>query len=337
MRAVQVTDEKALAEGEHPDPRPGPGEVEIEVAFCGICGSDLHMLPSPAIPPGTIMGHEFSGRIASVGEGVEDWSPGDRVSVIPGKPCGECPNCLADREHLCGEAVMRGHGLGGRPGAYAERIVVHSDCLFGLPDGVPDEHGALVEPLAVGVHAAELAGLGPEDPAVVLGAGPIGVMCALALRASGVKRVVVVEPGDHRRERIGGLGFTAVALEGVHDAVIAAFDGELPVAVLEGAGHPDALGLALELVAPAGIVVAAGVLEEPVPINQVLLIIKEARIQGAFAYRREDFERSIELLESGRIPAAELITEVAPLARAQEMFDELRRPGTEQLKVLLAP
>lgn len=337
MRAVQVTDQQGLAEGELPDPEPGEGEVAVEVAFCGICGSDLHMLPSPAIPPGTIMGHEFSGRIASVGEGVEGWCAGDRVSVIPGKPCGECPNCLADREHLCGEAVMRGHGLGGRPGAYAERIVVHSDCLFRLPDGVPDEHGALVEPLAVGVHAAGLASLESGDPAVVLGAGPIGVMCALALRASGVDRVVVVEPGDSRRERIEGLGFTAVALEGVHEAVIGALDGELPGAVVEGAGHPDALGLALELVAPAGTIVAAGVLEEPVPINQLLLIIKEATIRGAFAYRREDFDRSIELLASGQIPADELITEVAPLGRAQEMFDELRRPGTEQLKVLLAP
>ena len=337
MRAVQVTDERGLAEGELPDPQPGAGEVLVQVAFCGICGSDLHMLPSPAIAPGSVMGHEFSGSIAGLGDGVEGWSEGDRVSVLPGTPCGECPQCLADEEHLCMQGVIRGHGLGGRPGAYAERVVVSADSLFALPDSVSDEHGALVEPLAVGVHAAALAEVGPDEGACVLGAGPIGVMTALALRAAGTERVVVVEPGEHRRERIEGLGFTAIPLDGVHDAVIAGFDGELPAAVFECAGHPSALGLALELVAPAGTIVACGVLEEPVPINQLLLILKEARIRGAFAYRREDFDRAIELLASGELPAAEVITDVVPLGRAQEMFDELSSPGTEQLKVLLRP
>ncbi len=337
MRAVQVTDERRLAEAELPDPEPGAGEVVVDVAYCGICGSDLHMLPSPAIAPGNVMGHEFSGSISALGEGVEGWSAGDRVSVLPGTPCGECPQCRTDREHLCVQGVVRGHGLGGRPGAYAERIAVSADSLFALPDSVSDEHGALVEPLAVGVHAAGLADVGADDPVCVLGAGPIGVMTALALRAGGTKRILVVEPGEHRRERIEALGMTAVPLEGVHDAVIAHFDGALPAAVFECAGHPSALGLALELVAPAGTVVAAGVLEEPVQINQLLIIIKEAQIRGAFAYRREDFDRSIELLASGELPAADVITEVVPLGRAQEMFDELTRPGTEQLKVLLQP
>lgn len=337
MRALQVTEARGLYEADLPDPEPGSGEVTVEVAFCGICGSDLHMLPSPAIAPGAVMGHEFSGRIGAIGDGVAGWEPGERVSVLPGTPCGHCPHCLADNEHLCVEAMVRGHGLGGRPGAYAERVVVDASSLFRLPDSVSDEHGALVEPLAVGVHAARLAALDPPDSACVLGAGPIGVMTALALRASGVERTVVIEPGEHRRLRIEALGFEVVALEGVHEAMITALGGELPAAVFECAGHPDALGLALELIRSAGTIVACGVLEEPVPINQLLLIIKEARIQGAFAYRREDFQRAIELLASGELPAGELVTEVAPLGRAEEMFDELRRPGTEQLKVLLKP
>jgi 2-desacetyl-2-hydroxyethyl bacteriochlorophyllide A dehydrogenase len=337
MRALQITEERHLAEADLPDPEPGAGEVVVEVAFCGICGSDLHMLPSPALAPGTVMGHEFSGKIAAVGEGVADWSEGDRVSVLPGTPCGECPQCKTDREHLCVQGIVRGHGLGGKPGAYAERVAVHTDSLYRLPDSVSDEHGALVEPLAVGVHADSLADMAPDDPAVVLGAGPIGVMTSLALRAGGAERILVVEPGEHRRRAIEDLGFDAVPLDGVHDAVISHFDGTLPATVLECAGHPKAVGLGLELVAPAGTVVAVGVLEEPVEINQLLLTMKEARIQGAFAYRRDDFDGAIELLESGEIPADKLITQVVPLGGAQEMFDELRRPGTEQLKVLLKP
>jgi len=337
VRALEVTDERTLTEAELDDPSPGPGEVLIEVAYCGICGSDLHMLPSPAIAPGTVMGHEFSGRIAALGDGVEGWSEGDRVAVIPMDPCRECPNCLAGQEHLCMQAPVRGHGLGGRPGAYAERVSAPATSLVALPDAISDEHGALVEPLAVGVHAVALSDADSADPAVVLGAGPIGVMTALAARAAGHERLVLIEPGERRRERITALGFDAVPLEGVHEAIIERLGGELPAVVWECAGHPDALGLGLELVRGAGTVVAVGVLEEPVPLNQLLLILKEARILGAFAYRREDFEAAVELIEGGRVPAEELITDVAPLGRAQELFDELRRPGTEQLKVLLKP
>ena len=337
MRAVEVTPERGLAEVELPDPEPGAGEVAVEVAFCGICGADLHMLPSPAIAPGTVMGHEFSGRIAEVGEGVEDWSEGDRVCVYPGAPCGECPNCLGGNPHICVQLPLRGHGRGGRQGAYAERVVVDAQTLFALPDRVSDEQGALVEPLAVGVHAVALAEADPGDPAVILGAGPIGVMTALAARAAGFERLVVAEPGESRRAAIEGLGFEALSLEGVHEAAIAALGGELPAVVWECAGHPDAVGLGLELVRGAGTVVAVGVLEEPVPLNQLLLKLKEARIQGAFAYRADDFQRAIDLLASGEIPADALITDVVPLGRAQELFDELRRPGTEQLKVLLRP
>ena len=337
MRALEVTEERGLAEAELPDPAPGSGEVSIEVAFCGICGSDLHMLPSPAIAPGTVMGHEFSGRVAAVGDGVERLSKDARVCVLPMDPCGACPACLAGNEHLCVEMPVRGHGLGGRSGAFAERVLAPAENVFELPDSVSDEQGALVEPLSVGVHAVRLAEADPEDPVVVLGAGPIGVMTALALRAQGFERVVVVEPGEPRRERIAALGFEAVPLEGVHEATVKRLGSELPAAVLECAGHPSALGLALELVRPAGVVVAAGVLEEPVPLNQLLLILKEVRVIGSFAYRREDFAEALELVASGAIPADELITEVASLDRAQELFDELRRPGTEQLKVLLRP
>ena len=169
----------------------------------------------------------------------------------------------------------------------------------------------------------------------MLGAGPIGVMTCLALRAEGHERIVVVEPGESRRARIEALGFKALPMDAVHEAVVTELGMELPAAVIECAGHPSALGLALELVRARGTVVAAGVLEEPVPLNQLLLILKEALIRGAFAYRREDFARAIELLASGDLPAGDLVTEVIELDGAQAMFDELVRPGTEQLKVLL--
>jgi threonine dehydrogenase-like Zn-dependent dehydrogenase len=162
-------------------------------------------------------------------------------------------------------------------------------------------------------------------------------MTALALRAEGFERVAVVEPNERRRQRIESFGFAAAGLDNVHMEVLERLGGELPRAVFECAGHPSALGLGLELVRPAGTIVALGVLEEPVPINQLLLIVREARIRGSFAYTKRDFADAIALLAAGKIPAERIVTEIAPLERAQEMFDELGRPGTEQLKVLLRP
>src|SRR5687768_6280029 len=129
MRVLEVTEDRKLTETDLPAPDPGPGEAVVEIAYCGICGSDLHMLPSPAIAPGTVMGHEFSGRIEAVGDGIEGWDVGERVCVLPATACGECPSCRAGNENLCAEAMVRGHGLGAKQGAYAERVLVHPDSL----------------------------------------------------------------------------------------------------------------------------------------------------------------------------------------------------------------
>jgi threonine dehydrogenase-like Zn-dependent dehydrogenase len=146
-----------------------------------------------------------------------------------------------------------------------------------------------------------------------------------------------VEPNERRRERIESLGFTALDLENAHMGVLETLGGELPHAVFECAGHPSALGLGLELVRPAGTVVALGVLEEPVPINQLLLIVKEATVRGSFAYSKRDFAAAIALVAAGELPGEKVITEIAPLERAWELFNDLSAPGTEQMKVLLRP
>jgi threonine dehydrogenase-like Zn-dependent dehydrogenase len=171
----------------------------------------------------------------------------------------------------------------------------------------------------------------------VIGAGPIGVMVALGLRAGGWERVVVIERNEQRRARIERFGFTAVGLDGVHMAVLDALGGELPAAVFECAGHPSAAQLAIELIAISGRVVLLGVLEEPVPISQLVMMVKEAELAASFAYLPENFRASIELLAAGRIPADELITAMVDLAEASKMFKELVRPETEHLKVLLRP
>ena len=337
MRAVAIAEDRTLQPAEL-DERPlQTGEARVEVAFCGICGSDLHMRPSEAIPVGSVMGHELSGTVSEVAGGLEDRSAGERVVVFPFMPCGECPNCLRGDHHVCQEAAVTGLGLGANPGGYAESVVVQASMLVPIPDELSLAHGALVEPLAVALHGIDVGEVSPADRCVVIGAGPIGVMTALALRARGVERVVVVERNARRQDRMRALGVEALGLEDVHVKVLEALGGELPDVVLECAGNPAAPQLAIELVRSRGIVVLLGVLEEPVEISQLLLMIKEGQLRASFAYRRESFEEAIELLSAGQVPGDHLITDTVPLERAQEMFERLEDPGTEQIKVLLRP
>jgi threonine dehydrogenase-like Zn-dependent dehydrogenase len=309
----------------------------VEVAFCGICGSDLHMRPSQAIPTGSVMGHELSGTIRELGGEVEGFSIGDRVAVFPFAPCGDCSNCRRGDYHVCLLAATTGLGLGANPGAYAESVVVSASMLIPIPDELSFEHGALVEPLAVALHGINIGEVKPDNRCVVIGAGPIGVMTALALRARDVERVLVIEKNEKRRERMRSLGVEAIGLEGVHETVIESFDGELPDVVLECAGNPAAPPLAIELIRSRGVVVLLGVLEEPVAISQLVLMIKEAQLRSSFAYRLEDFQEAIGLLVADKVAADPLITGTARLEDAQRMFDLLEDPATEQIKILLDP
>jgi 2-desacetyl-2-hydroxyethyl bacteriochlorophyllide A dehydrogenase len=327
VKAVVIAEDRSLVPQEVADPEPGEGQVRVRVEACGICGSDIHMRPSEQIPAGSIMGHEFAGVVDAIGPGVEGVGAGDRVCVYPFAP--------ADHHDL--EAAMTsGIGLGLNPGAYAEAICVDHSMLWLLPEGFELEHGALVEPLSVALHGLDIGEVGSDDRCAVIGAGPIGVMTALALRARGIERIVVVEKNERRQRRMEELGFDAIGLEAVHEHALERLGGA-PTVVLECAGNPAAPGLAVELVAPSGRIVLLGVLEEPVAISQLLLMLKEAQIRASFAYRPKDFDEAIELIAAGKIPAERLITGREPLERANEMFAELEDPATEHIKVLLRP
>ena len=210
--------------------------------------------------------------------------------------------------------------------------------LWRLPEEVELAHGALIEPLAVALHGIEVSGAQPGQSVCVLGCGPIGAMAVVGLRARGFENVVVVEPNEQRRELALKLGASvALGLDGVHEAIIEAFDGSLPEVIIECAGNVSAPGLAIELLAPEGTIALLGMLGEPVPISQLNVMLKEARLRGSFAYRPGDFDEAIEHLAAGRVPADDLISSRIPLSGAADAFVELLRPGTSELKILLQP
>jgi (R,R)-butanediol dehydrogenase / meso-butanediol dehydrogenase / diacetyl reductase len=334
VRAIEIAEDRLLIVADHASPEPGPGQVAVDVAYCGICGSDVHFRDNPALfPAGTVPGHEFSGSIAALGEGVAGWSEGDRVSVLPFAQCGECAACLAGTEQVCGTAIANGVGLGtGRPGGYAERVVVDARMLFALPDAVDDQAGTLVEPTAVAVHALTRARPLPGERFAVIGAGPIGVLAALVARAQGVE-VVLVSRNPGRARGAEHLGLRTLT---PGDA-LAAFAGDPPAAVLECAGSVSAAALALELVAPLGRVVIVGIAPAPLELHPLPLVFKEVDVRGSFIYRRADFQKAINLLAAGDIPSAALISGVVGLDRAEETFQALVAPGNQRIKVLLDP
>ncbi len=335
MRAVKVADDRRLVVVERPAPEPEPHQVLIDVSYCGICGSDVHFRDVPDLfPPGTVPGHEFSGRIVTVGAGVRGWSPGDRVCVLPFGQCGECASCLEGNEQVCPHAVSNGVGLGtGRPGAYADQVVVDQRMLFSLPDSVDDRAGTLVEPLAVAIRAVDLARVVPDEPVLVLGAGPIGLLTALVLRNRGAKRAVVCSRNPARAERAAALGLDTVSLDDVPQNPPA----NAPACVFECAGTPAAAQLAVQTLRPLGRLLLVGLSLTPLDLAAPPIVLKELEIRGVIAYRRAQFQAAIDMLASGAIPVDELITEVVPLTEAESAFQALTTRGNRHVKILLAP
>lgn len=332
MRTIEVAEDRSLVTVERPDEAPGPGQALIEVAYCGICGSDLHFRDVPELfPAGTVPGHEFSGRIAALGEGVEGWSAGDRVTVLPFAQCGECETCRSGNEQVCPQAIPHGIGLGtGRPGAYAERVIVDARMLFALPDAVDDRAGALVEPLAVAVRAVAKAAVPVDEPVLVLGAGPIGLLTAMVLRERGYKRLAIVSRNPERGRRAAELGLRAVSLD-------EATGSEAPAGVFECAGTPSAARLAVELLRPLGKLILVGVSLEPLDLPAPSIVMKELTIEGVLTYRRDEFAEAIDLLARGRIRADDVVTDTVQLDQTEATFRMLTSPENHHLKVLLRP
>jgi (R,R)-butanediol dehydrogenase/meso-butanediol dehydrogenase/diacetyl reductase len=337
MRAVVYQGSRKLSLEERPVPEPGPGDVLVEVSHCGICGTDLHLVLEEMGRPGSIGGHEWSGRIAAVGSGVEGWREGELVVGGPSPSCGACHACLAGRPSLCsgrGEA-----GMGDFQGAFAEYVRVGADELVRVPDGVGPREAALAEPLAVALHAITRSGVEPRARALVTGAGPLGLLLIAALRARGVETITASEPAPRRRERAGRVGATRllepeelVAPPMPFTVVDEPFD-----VAFECSGNPRALESALAQLRRAGtlVIVGTGMRRPKLDHNRVLL--NELVVTGAYCYDAGGFEDALTLLASGTLPTDELIERGdVPLAGLEDALHGLAA-GELAGKVMVVP
>lgn len=348
MRASVFQAKRTLRATELDQPTAGRDGVVVQVALCGICGSDLHSYTEGAfVAPGQVMGHEFSGRVVEVGTDVEGVSVGDRVTAVPLSVCGRCPRCLEGRSHLCetGLSASIAYGL---PGAFAEYVRV-PDALIGrnllrVPDGVSDAAAAMVEPLAVALHAARSAEPDPADTAVVIGLGSIGLNVVQMLKALGAGRVIGIDVADARLALARQLGADVVVDGREQDALTAVQrltgagpggGGARADIVVEASGVPALLSAAVSMTRAAGRLRIAALYDGPVSIDANQIVQKEMDIKGTFAYRGE-FPTVLQMLADGRVQAEPLITHTFGLDDIDAAFRAQLDKNTS-IKVQVAP
>lgn len=322
-----------------PDPQPGRSELVVKVDYCGICGTDLHAT-RPGLTSacsGRILGHEFVGEIVEVGPAAEGgWQRGERVCAMPFIGCGRCLPCAAGRFFECMHKKVSGVDA---QGGFAEYVATGCRETLRLPDTLDLRAAALIEPLAVGIHAVRIARVPAGARVLVIGAGPIGLTTALWCRFFGARDVVVSERIASRAALAKQMGATHVlqadpgaGAEGLLQQYLDAA-GAPPDVIFECVGAPGLLQQCIEMAAFGSRIVPVGVCEQPDSIMPFFGLVKELQIRFAMAYNREDFETCIAMLGAGRIDVSPMVTDIVSLDDLPDAFEALRTPS-HQCKVL---
>ncbi|UYN93105.1 MAG: zinc-binding dehydrogenase [Enhydrobacter sp.] len=321
-----------------PDPVPGEGQALVRTLACGICGSDLHaakhahrMVEVTKRVPGrvpmdlsrdVVMGHEFCCEVIDYGPRTDGkFKPGTRVCSMP--------------------VMMEADGLKGMGysntyvGGYAERMLLWAPLMLEVPNGLPTEHAALTEPLAVGVHAVEKGGLTGDEAPLVIGCGPVGLAVIAALRLKGVRPIVAADFSPTRRELAVKMG-ADVVVDPTQDDVYSHLAQGKKAAIFECVGVPGIIQQILEKAPRDARVVVVGVCMEPDTIEPMFGIVKELSLQFVLGYTPEEFARSLRLLAEGQVDAASLITGAVGLDGVKKAFHDLANPE-QHTKILVEP
>lgn len=324
-----------------PEPTAGPGQVRIAVRAAGICGSDLHILHGDIkllLRPPVVMGHEFSGVIDQVGDGITGWAVGDRVTAETAvRTCGECLSCRTGHYNRCSSKEILGYV---HDGAFAPYTLVAPHRLHRLPDSVDFISAAMTEPLACCVRALyELACIRPEDLVVIAGPGAIGLLCLQLARAAGARVFVVGAAPDAQRLAVAkGLGASRTLVAGDVDVaaeVRAASHGEGCDVFVEASGAPAAARMGLDITRRGGQYVQVGLASGPFEIDLSLLAYKELHMLGSLGQRWSAWQKALPLMAEGKVDMLPLATHVLPLSRWEEGFRAFE--SKESIKVILTP
>jgi len=342
MKALLLSQYRQLEITEMPCPEPGLGEVLVRVAACGICGSDVHGYDGSSgrrIPP-IVMGHEAAGTIAALGSNVKGLAQGDRVTFDSTVYCGECSHCLRGDVNLCDRRQVLGVSCGDyrRAGAFAEFVVVPARIVYRLPENLSFAEAAMLEAVAVAIHAVSLVAVAKGSSALVLGAGTIGLLIQQALRAAGCSGVFVADVDSTRLKLSEELGTTATLTSGAElPKQIHELTGGAGVDIaVEAVGINQTVTAAIDCVRKGGSVVLVGNITPEVTLPLQKVVTRQIRLQGSCASAGE-YPRAIELLSTGDIRVKPLISAVAPLDEGPQWFERLYAREPNLMKVVLSP
>jgi len=331
-------------------PAPCKGEVKIKVEWCGICGSDLHeYIAGPIFIPTTtphpltgkiaplILGHEFSGTIVEVGSEVKGYKVGDRVAPDACQVCHECNPCKIGKTNVCEKLAFTGLMA---DGAFAEYVNVPDYTLYKIPDNMSFEEAALIEPLAVAVHAVRQGPLVEGDSVVIFGAGTIGLCTLLAVRAAGAAKIYVIELAKARKELAKKLGAHEVLDPSeidINTKIRELTNGIGPDVVFECIGNDKVTPTAIEVARSGGKVILMGVYEKETSLQMNSVVFTDKIIIGSLAYAG-DFKTAIDLVSDGRIDVSPLITGKIHINDIIEKgFEELINRKNENVKIIVKP
>ena len=343
MKALLLSKYRHLEIADLPNPTPGPAEILVKVAACGICGSDVHGYDGSSgrrIPP-IVMGHEAAGHVAGIGPQVTGWAEGDRVTFDSTISCGNCRYCARGEINLCDNRRVLGVSCADYScaGAFAEYVIVPQRIVYRLPDSLSFSEAAMLEAVAVAVHAVSLSKISSGDRALVLGAGMIGLPTLQALRAAGCSTVYVADVDASRLKLAKEVGATetlhATGDDLVSEVLRLTNNAGIDVAV-EAVGIDATVRAAVNSVRKGGTVTLVGNITPEVTLPLQKAVTRQIRLQGSCASAGE-YPKAIDLLTSGAIKVKPLISAVAPLDDGPQWFERLYSREPNLMKVVLTP
>jgi len=322
MKALRYLNPRLLKTEEIDSPACAAGEALVRVHAAGICGSDMAIFTGkhPRAKPPLVMGHEFAGEIVEIQPGGIETplAVGDKVTAYPLLMCGECLACRSGFSHVCRDLKLIGID---RDGGFAEYVSVPLDLVVKFPERLSFDQGALIEPLAVAVHALEMAGKPDWQNAVVVGCGPIGLLVGLCLQYAGIENLLLCDISPQRVKRAAGLNFQVInsANDNLVDRVTEMTHGEGADIVFECAGSAPAALQMCDLVRPRGKIIMVSVHKEPHPVDLRAITFKEISMVGTRVYTRSDFHRAVQMMPE--LPYQDVISHRIELERGADGFD----------------
>ena len=317
-------------------PKPGRDEVLLHIQRIGVCGSDVHVFhglhPYTSYP--VVQGHEFSATLAAVGEGVEGLTPGMKVTSMPQIVCGKCAPCLRGDYHICDYLKVQGFQA---PGCAQEYWVTDAEKVVPLPESFSYEQGALVEPVSVAVHSTSRAGDIQGRRVAVLGAGPIGNLVGQVARANGAQ-VLITDLSEYRLEiaqQCGLEGISNAAKENLADAAGRIFGPEGFDVVFECVGVEDTMTAAIENIQKGGTIVVVGVFGDKPRVDMGLVQDRELNLHGTLMYQRTDYERAVDLIDTGEVITAPLFSRHFSLDDYLDAYHFIDTQSDKTMKVFI--